>query len=63
MLKLLFISEFSESFTNKVLKGIVNYSSQRGDWSICRMPSHYKNTVGIEGVLKWAKGWGTNAVI
>jgi LacI family transcriptional regulator len=27
------------------------------------MPSHYKNTVGIEGVLKWAKGWGTNAVI
>ena len=63
MLKLLFISEFSESFTNNVLKGIVNYSSHRGQWSICRMPSHYKNTVGIEGVLKWAKSWGTNAVI
>lgn len=63
MLKLLFISDFSESFTNKILKGIVNYSSQRGQWSICRMPSYYKNTIGIEGVIKWAKVWGTDAVI
>lgn len=63
MLKLLFISDFSESFSNKLLKGIVNYSMEKGQWSICRMPSYYKNAIGIEGVLKWAKEWGTDAII
>ena len=63
MLKLLFISDFSESFSNKLLKGIVNYSMEKGQWSICRMPSYYKNAIGIEGVLKWAKEWSTDAII
>ena len=63
MLKLLFISDFSESFTNKILKGIVNYSMENGLWSICRMPAYYKKTIGIEGVLRWAKEWGTDAII
>lgn len=62
MLKVLFISDFSESFTNKILKGIVNYSMEKL-WSICRMPAYYKKTIGIEGVLKWAKEWGTDAII
>lgn len=63
MLKLLFITDFSESFSNKLLKGIVNYSIEKGPWSICRMPTYYKNIIGIEGVLKWAKEWGTDAII
>ena len=63
MLKLLFISDFSESFSNKLLKGIVNYSMEKDRWSICRMPAYHKKTIGIEGVLKWAKEWGTDAII
>lgn len=63
MLKLLFISDFSESYANKLLKGIADYSIEKGHWSICRMPVYYKNTIGIEGVLKWAKEWGTDVII
>lgn len=63
MLKLLFISDFSESFSNKLLKGIVDYSKEKGRWSICRMPAYYKNKIGIPEVLKWAKDWGTDAII
>ena len=63
MLKLLFISDFSESFTNKLLKGIVDYSMEKGRWSICRMPYYHKTKVGIEGVLTWAKEWKADAII
>jgi len=63
MLKILFISDFTESFANSILKGIVSYGRQQDQWSICRMPLHYKNRIGVEGVLKWAKDWGVDAVL
>lgn len=63
MLKVLFISDFTESFANNILKGIADYSRQKDQWSICRMPLHYKNKIGIEGVVRWAKEWGVDAVI
>lgn len=63
MLKLLIISDFSESFPNKLLEGIVAYSRRKEQWAICRMPPSYKNLVGIRGVVDWAKDWGADAVI
>jgi len=63
MLRLLFISDFTESFPGKLLKGIVNYSRRKEQWAICRMPPAYKAKIGIPGVVKWAKDWGADAVI
>ena len=63
MLRLLFISDFTESFPSKLLKGIVNYSRRKEQWAICRMPPAYKERIGIPGVVKWAKDWGADAVI
>lgn len=63
MLRLLFITDFTESFANKLLKGIINYSRERNQWSICRMPSYYKKAIGIPGILKWAQDWSVDAVI
>ena len=63
MLKLLIISDFTESFPNKLLEGIVAYSRRKEQWVICRMPPAYKNLVGIQGVVDWAKDWGADAVI
>ena len=63
MIRLLFISDFTESFAYKLLKGIVNYSREKGNWEICRMPPAYKKTLGIPGVVDWAEKWGANAVI
>ncbi len=63
MLRLLIISDFTESFPNKVLEGIVDYSRRQEQWVICRMPPAYKNMIGIGGVVDWAKDWGADAVI
>ena len=63
MLRLLIITDFTESFANKLLKGIVSYSRCKEQWAICRMPPTYKAQIGIPGVVKWAKDWGADAVI
>ena len=63
MLRLLIISDFTEAFPSKLLKGIVNYSRQKEQWSICRMPPAYKKVIGIPGVVRWAQSWGADAVI
>lgn len=63
MLRLLIISDFTEAFPSKLLKGIVNYSRQKEQWIICRMPPAYKKAIGIPGVVRWAKSWGADAVI
>lgn len=63
MLRLLIISDFTESFTYRLLKGIVDYSRANGHWELCRVPSDFKKIVGIPGVVKLAKEWGANAVI
>ena len=63
MLRLLFITDFTESFANKLLEGIVNYSRRQEQWAICRMPPSYKARIGIPGVVRWAKDWGADAVI
>ncbi len=63
MLRLLIISDFTEAFPSKLLKGIVKYSRRKEQWNICRMPPAYKKVIGIPGVVRWAKQWGADAVI
>ena len=63
MLRLLIITDFTESFANKLLKGIVTYSRLKEQWIIRRMPPAYKAQIGIEGVIKMAKEWRADAVI
>lgn len=62
-MRLLIISDFTESFAYRLMKGIVNYSREHGQWEICRMPPAYKKAIGIAGVADWAKRWGADAVI
>lgn len=63
MIRLLYISDFSESFALKLLKGIVQYSRQGEQWEICRMPPSFIKAKGFSYVADWAKSWGANAVI
>jgi len=62
-MRLLIISDFTESFAYRLMKGIVNYSREHGQWEICRMPPAYKKAIGIAGVVDWAKRWEADAVI
>ena len=63
MVRLLFITDFTESFAYALLKGIIQYSSQTEQWVVCRMPTAYKKRLGMKGVVNWAKNWGADVVI
>jgi len=63
MVKLLFITDFTESFAYALLRGIIRYSNHTEQWVVCRMPPAYKRELGIRGVIKWAKKWGADVVI
>lgn len=63
MIRLILLSDFTESFSYNLLKGILAYSKSHEPWVVCRMPPSYKLTYGIEGVLKWAKTWQADAII
>jgi LacI family transcriptional regulator len=61
--KILILTDFAESYAKTLLKGIARYSREHGPWLFCRMPLFYRETIGIDGLLAWAKEWGANAVI
>lgn len=64
MVRLLFITDFTESFAYALLRGIIRFSNQTDEqWVVCRMPPAYKKTMGLKRVIKWAKKWGADAVI
>ena len=63
MIRVLFISDFTESFAHKLLAGMVEYSRPRGQWIVRRMPPEYKAQIGIPGVIRLAKEWDVDAVI
>ena len=63
MIRVLIISDFTESFSHKLLAGIVDYSRRKEQWIVRRMPPEYKAKIGIPGVIRVAKDWGIDAVI
>ena len=63
MLRLLIVTDFTESFPTKLIQGIVRYSRRKEQWVVCRMPSFFKKELGIQGIVRWAKSWGADAVI
>lgn len=63
MIRLIFLTDFTESFSYNLLKGVLAYAKCHEPWVVCRMPPSYKLAYGIEGVLKWAKAWQADAII
>jgi LacI family transcriptional regulator len=63
MIRLIILSDFTEAFAHKLLRGIMEYSRQTEPWAVCRMPPAYKVQTGIEGVLAWAGIWKADAII
>ena len=61
--RVLLLIDFSEAYSKKLLRGITQYAKDFGPWKFCRMPTHYRETIGIEGILDWAKEWGAHGVI
>ena len=62
-MRLLFITDFTEQFAYRFLRGILNYSQSTEQWVVCKMPPAYKQQLGLEGVVVWAKEWRADVVI
>ena len=62
-MRLLFITDFTEQFAYRFLRGIFNYSQRTEQWVVCKMPPSYKHELGLEGVVSWAKEWRADVVI
>jgi LacI family transcriptional regulator len=63
MIKVVLLLDFTEEYHKNLLQGIVRYSRQFGPWVFCRMPVYYRETIGIDGILKWARDWGAKGLI
>lgn len=63
MIKLILLSDFTESFAYKILKGVLEYSRRHGAWVVSRMPPSYRERNGVAGVLEWAKFWEADAIL
>ena len=63
-MRLLMITDFTEQFSYKLLRGIMAWSRrQEQPWVVCKMPPSYKREIGIPRVVEWAKNWRTDVVI
>lgn len=63
MPKIVLLADFSEEYFKKILLGIAQYSKEHGPWIFCRMPYYYRDTLGLEGILEWAKNWGATGMV
>ena len=63
MIRLIFLTDFTERFAYNLLKGILAYAKNHEPWVVYRMPPSFKAAYGMEGVLKWAKTWQADAII
>ena len=63
MAKILLLTDFSIGYSRNLLKGIVRYSKEVGNWSFQRMPLYYRMLYGENGVVEWAKKWQADAII
>ncbi|MDR2138841.1 MAG: DNA-binding transcriptional regulator [Tannerella sp.] len=63
MKKILLLTDLSSGYSRKMIKGVVRYSRECGPWIFYRMPIHYRELYGDEGVVKWAGQWKADAII
>lgn len=62
-MRLLFITDYTEQFAYRLLKGIIEYSKATEQWVVCKMPTEYKRKMGFKNTVDWAIKWKADVVI
>lgn len=63
MHKIILLFDISEQYGQSLLKGIARYSKEQGPWVFCRMPLFYRETLGMEGIVNFAREWEATGMI
>ena len=63
-MRLMFISDFTEQFAYRLLRGVLRYSQEKeAHWVVCKMPPAYMRQMGLRKVVDLAEGWHADVVI
>ncbi len=62
-MRLLVITDFTEQFSYRLLRGVMEYARQTEPWMICKMPPSYKRKIGMDGLVDWALEWHADVII
>jgi LacI family transcriptional regulator len=63
-MRLLFMTDFSEQFPYRLLRGVMRYSRESGErWAVCRMPPSFLRANGLPAVVRYAVEWKADVVI
>lgn len=63
MIRLILLTDFTETYATELLRGILDYSRGHEPWVVSRMPTSYRVEHGVDGVVEWAKQWKADAII
>ena len=50
------MTDFSESYANKLLKGIMRFSHEHEPWVVCKMPLSLRDNGRMDEVVKFRGG-------
>ena len=63
MIRVVLMTDFSESYANKLVKGMAKYSFEHTPIAMCKMPLSVYTSGGLEKVLEFALKWKADAII
>ena len=63
MARVILLTDFTENYGNKLLKGMIKYCRDHKSWSLFRMNGAFLESKGIEGLLEFAISWKADAII
>jgi LacI family transcriptional regulator len=63
MIKIALLLDFTEEYHKNLLRGIIRYSREHGPWIFLRLPLYYRDSVGVDGLIKYVKDWGAKGLI
>ena len=63
MARVLMMTDFSESYANKLLSGIMRYSHEHEPWTVCKVPLSLRDSGRMREVADFAVSWKADAVI
>lgn len=63
MARVLMMTDFSESYANKLLSGIMRYSHEHEPWTVCKVPLSLRDSGRMQELVNFATRWKADAVI
>ena len=63
MARVFMMTDFSESYANKLLSGIMRYSHEHEPWTVCKVPLSLRDSGRMQELVNFATRWKADAVI